>query len=101
MSPDNTLIEHRGVNTDHLPILTELDLETAICELDPFPNFREIDWGKFWNALAKQLDPSWVDALIITQRELDCSCPNLTIAIQKTIGKKVPEVEISLKSKQW
>lgn len=97
----NTLVEHRGINTDHLPILTELDLETDIHDPDPFPNFREVDWEGFRNALVNQLDPSWVNAPIITQGELDCSCLTLTTAIQKAINEQVPDVEILSKSKHW
>ena len=43
----NTLPEHRGINTDHLPILTELNLAMSILEDNPILNFREVDWDEF------------------------------------------------------
>jgi len=42
-----TLPEHRGINTDHLPILMELNLAMSILEDNPIPNFREVDWDEF------------------------------------------------------
>ena len=38
----DTLIDHRGINMDHLPIITELDLAVTIHEMKPFSNFRDV-----------------------------------------------------------
>jgi hypothetical protein len=51
----NTLPEHRGINTDHLPILTELNLAITQTIEEDIPNFRDVDWEEFGNELGKQL----------------------------------------------
>jgi len=52
----NTQPEARGINTDHLPILTELSLEVAVRVPGTVLNFREVNWEKFRSELKKQLD---------------------------------------------
>jgi exonuclease III len=39
----NTRLEFRGIKTDHLPIVTELDLEILVTEQSSVCNFREVD----------------------------------------------------------
>jgi len=39
----NTVTLQRGINTNHLPILTKLDLATPIAEESAIHNFRDID----------------------------------------------------------
>jgi len=51
----NMLPEQRGINTDHLSILTELRLEVAIIEVKAIPNFRSINWDDFRDELWKQI----------------------------------------------
>jgi len=48
----NALTEHRGINTDHIPILMELNLGIAINEIKPILNFRDVDWDEFCKMLA-------------------------------------------------
>lgn len=95
-----TLIDHRGINTDHVPVLTELNLGLVTNEVRPLPNFRDVDWDEFRKALAINLglEP---EGQIINQRQLDVRCTNLTEAIQSAIRKQVPVTEITSKSKRW
>lgn len=97
----DALTHHRGVNTDHLPILTELDLSISTCDIEPPPNFRGVEWEEFRKTLAEQLDPAWTDELIHSQEQLDQNCSSLMLAIQRTIEKQVPVAEITPKSKRW
>jgi hypothetical protein len=52
----NTVPEQRGINMDHLPILTELRLEVAIAEAKAITNFCNMNWDDFRDELQKQLD---------------------------------------------
>jgi len=97
----NTLPNHRGINIDHLPILTELNLAVNILEVDPIPNFREVDWDKFCKVLSVHLEVTDQSLAITCQRQLDKRCAKLTEAIQATIWDRVPIMEITLKSKHW
>jgi hypothetical protein len=96
-----TCPETRGINTDHLPIVTELDLEAAITKDDAMHNFREANWEKFRATLSGRLRSLQPPGPIDSQEELDNECGNLTSAIQETIAWEVPITEITPKSKRW
>jgi ribonuclease HI/exonuclease III len=104
---ENTLItcdtqpDQWGINTDHLPILTALNLRTAVVEADEIPNFCEVDWEEFRKELKAQLAKLPPGAPIVTQDQLDTSCAGLTKAIQTTINSQVPSSTITSKSKRW
>ena len=51
----NTLSDQHGVCMDHLPIVTELDLSTAVTPPMFMPNFREVDWQEFWKTVGIKL----------------------------------------------
>ena len=81
----STLPEQRGINTDHLPILTVLRLEVAITEAKAILNFRSVNWEDFRDELHKQLDKAQVPARISNQMQLDERCEELTEALQEAI----------------
>jgi len=97
----DTLIDHRGINTDHVPVLMELNLEITIHKAKPIPNFRDVDWDEFCTALVKHLGLEQPEDQVISQRQLDVRYSSLTEAIQSTICKQVPTTEITPKSKRW
>jgi hypothetical protein len=97
----DTVLEERGVNTDHLPVLTELRLEVAITEAESMLNFWDVNWEEFRAKLKKQLDKTPTPAHISNQAQLDEHCKELTKALQETIRAEVPTVEIMPKSKRW
>ena len=97
----NALTDHRGINTDHIPIVTKLNMRVAISEAKPIPNFRDIDWKEFRKALANLLGPDQPEEQITSQRQLDERCSSLTEAIQSAIREQVPVRKITPKSKYW
>src|SRR5712675_1245637 len=97
----DTLADHMGINTDHLPILTELNLAANSTATDPTPNFRNVDWEEFRETLAEYLSALQPAVKITEQRHLDRSCASLTEAIQYTIRDRVPKTTITTKSKRW
>ena len=98
----DTLPEERGISTDHIPILTEINLAIAqTVAAESAPNFREVNWEEFGKELSKQLAKLPPPESITGQRQLDKSCADLTRAIQATIDYKVPVTEITPKSKRW
>jgi len=97
----NALTEHRGINTDHVLILMELDMGLVTNDVKPIPNFREVDWDEFRKVLARHLGPVQAEEQIISQRQLDARCGILTEAIQSMIQEQVLVIEITPKSKQW
>ena len=97
----DTQRNRRGINTDHLPILTELNLNASMRAADPIPNFREVDWVAFSEALERHLKELQPAAHITTQVQLDQCCDELTKVIQHTISVHVPSSDPSPKSKRW
>ena len=97
----NTRADLRGINTDHLPILMELNLDIGTNEAEPHLNFRDIDWDDFAKELGKRLSALEPVTQIITQRHLDHCCNDLTKAIQGTIEEMVPSTDPTPKSKRW
>ncbi len=71
------LPEQRGINTDHLPILTELRLEVDITEVKDIPNFQYVNWEDFRDELQKQLDKARKPACISNQAQLNKHCEEL------------------------
>ena len=93
--------DYRGINTDHLPILTEINLQASLTEDTASPNFRDVDWGEFGSDLERRLNALQPPTKITTQRFLDRCCEELTKAIQETINAQVPKTKIMPKSKRW
>lgn len=97
----NTQPDQRGVNTDHLPILMELNLKADIVPEEEIPNFCQVDWDEFHKELSSQLANLPLPTLIDNQRQLDNTCNSLTKAIQHTITSQFLVLIISPKSKGW
>ena len=77
----DTLPEERGVNTDHLPVLTELRLEVTITIAEPILNFQDVNWEEFRAELRKQLDKTPNPTHISNQAQLDTQCEKLMKAL--------------------
>jgi hypothetical protein len=90
-----------GINTDHLPILTTLDLDLARAPSNPLKNFRNVDWEEFDKALSEKLNELGPPSRIHTPGELEAACSKLTEAIQDTINNKVPTSSVRIKVKKW
>jgi Endonuclease-reverse transcriptase len=97
----DTLPDLRGICTNHLPILTKLDLTAQAIPPKTTHNFRKIDWDQFCKALERNLASLNLPTDINTQAQLDASCTELTNTIQETINTDVPTTMICAKSKRW
>jgi hypothetical protein len=86
-----------GINTDHLPILTTLDLTLERATPSSLKNFRDVDWEEFQKKLSAELESLPAPSRIKTQGELNEACRLLTGAIQKTIGTEVPTSRLGIK----
>jgi len=51
----NTAPEKQGPKTDHLPILTILEMSTTASDESPSWNYRSVDWEKFHSSLKDSL----------------------------------------------
>jgi hypothetical protein len=89
------------VKTDHIPILTKLDLTVTRTPTKSTENFRNIDWDKFRVALGAHLTQLGLPATINCQQKLDKECEKLTKALKEAIREQVPTSEIGPRSKHW
>ena len=97
----DTIPEERGVNTDHVPIVTVLDMKLTKAPSQIARNFRDVDWTKFRTTLEGELAKQGVPKNIKTLRELNHTCEKLTQALQDTINDEVPCTDINARSKRW
>ena len=95
------LADELTLNTDHLPIITKLDLTLAKAPSKSLANFRNVDWEKFRKTLEGQLRTLGLPRTIRNQGELDIECSRLTNALQNTIQSVVPTTELCPKSRRW
>ena len=97
----DTLPDTPGINMDHLPILTTLDLTLARAPTSHPKNFRDVDWEEFKKRLETKLELLDPPTRILTQGELDKACRELTEAIQDVIKSEVPVSEPGIRAKRW
>ncbi|KAH9953859.1 hypothetical protein BC827DRAFT_1105145, partial [Russula dissimulans] len=97
----NMLPDQAGINTDHLPIRTVLNLTVNTTSENCTPNFREVDWAEFRDMLVSNLSTMQTPQKISNQRQIDQCCTDLMAAIQDTICARVPVTNITTKSKHW
>lgn len=97
----NMLPSERGVNTDHVPLVTVIDVELTKAPTQHASNFREVDWVKFYKKLEGKLDKLPNPSRISSLEQLGQVCNELTKQIQDTIATEVPTTEISTRSKRW
>ena len=97
----DTLTNSPGINTDHLPIITTIDLSLARAPSNPPRNFRDVDWEEFQKALSTRLEKIGAPTRIHTSVELDTACQKLTEAIQETIDGEVPRIDPKIRAKRW
>ena len=97
----NALRGSPGIRTDHIPILTTLNLNIKHAPTKIVKNYREVDWEEFRTELRAKLSHLEQPAPIRDQLSLDTECRNLTTALQETMSTQVPTTEICPKSKRW
>jgi exonuclease III len=95
----NTLPDRRGIRTDHLPILTKLNLKASMEPITIKHNFREVDWEKFRESLERKLTRLSHPSPIFTQAQLDMACADITTVLQDTIQSEVPTTTLCAKTK--
>ena len=96
-----TITNDLSPNTDHLPIVTNLDLIIARAPAKQISNFKNVDWATFRVTLEEQLQEFGLPRAIRNQGELDIECERLTKALQNTIQREVPVSDLGPMSRRW
>jgi hypothetical protein len=91
----------RGPGTDHMPILTVLDLPLERKVSPPSYNFRMADWKVFNEELAARLVDIPLPAILTTEVDFQNAVDNLTSTLQDVICTTIPMLKPCPYSKCW
>src|ERR1700690_2653779 len=91
----------RGPGTDHMPILTILDLPLERKVSPPSHNFRMTDWKAFNEELAACLVDIPLPTALTTEIDFQDVVNNLTSTLQDVIRTTVPMTKPCPHSKRW
>ena len=91
----------RGPGTDHVPILTIIDLPLERKLQPPFPDFRQVDWPTFNKELTTRLVDIPLPALLTHDDAFQKAVDDLTATLQEVIRTKVPMSKPCPHSKRW
>jgi hypothetical protein len=94
-------LNERGLNTDHVPIVTKIDATLGRIRTLITNNFRNIDWEEFCKVLEEQAAEFGIPRRLKSQTEVDRECNRLTKALQDTIMQVVPNSVVFPYSKHW
>ncbi|KIJ19214.1 hypothetical protein PAXINDRAFT_109764 [Paxillus involutus ATCC 200175] len=90
-----------GPKTDHVPILSILELEIPHAQSESNCNFRNTDWVEFNKSLSLRLNSLGPPCTIVTQASFQEAASRLTRVIQEMIEEVVPLSRSSPHSKRW
>ena len=99
-----TAPELRPPNTDHYPIITELEVDVPRVRPRTFRNFRKVDWPRFRTTLAEHLEEIPLPeghCTIPSIQVFDATLARLMEALRSTIDKEVPETRPPPYAKRW
>ena len=91
----------QGLNTDHFPIISNINIDVDLTPKKEISNFRDVDWGEFRKVLERKISTWGVPNFIKSQEMLDSECDKLTTALQETIDETVPSVILGPQAKRW
>ena len=91
----------RGPGTDHVPILTTLELSIDRVESVPSYNFWAVEWDKFRTELGIRLGALSEPVQLHSEGEYESAVSGLTRVLQETIQAVVPQSRPSPYSKRW
>ncbi|KAI6037448.1 hypothetical protein PISMIDRAFT_79832, partial [Pisolithus microcarpus 441] len=96
-----TCPQERGPNTDHVPILTQIDLTVATSNSQTNLNYREVDWTKFRRKLKAKLELLGPPRVLANEEEFQASARGINRALQCTMESEVPRTCLHPHQKRW
>ena len=92
--------DQRGPKTDHVPILTRIDLDVPLAPDADFRNYREVDWESFNSYLSTLLSRLPLTP-IETEAQFQEAARGLDLALRETVENCVPKTKPSPHSRRW
>lgn len=98
----NMALDKHGPRTDHVLILTTLDMSLQVSADNPSWNYRSIDWDEFNSALSKVLTSlAGPPRTLETVEEFQQAARNLDSALHQTVESSVPKTCPHPHTKRW
>jgi len=97
----DTAPRRRPPCTDHVPILSTLDLDIPRTTTTTTYNFRDVDWKEFRDRLNTHLADIPEPMPITSEAQFQAAAAKLITAIQRTIEDKTPRTKPSPHAKRW
>ena len=97
----NTDPQQRPQKTDHMPIISRLEIETRRTNFEAKRNFKLTDWEKFRKTMEAKLRKLPEPEEIKTEEQFRTTLEKLDTRIKETIEKHVPWSKPSPYSKRW
>ena len=97
----NTNPEGRGPNTDHVPIITVLDMSTLESSNTPSWNYRAVDWQQFNATLNKELQKIDPPRVIATKEDFQRVAKQFDETLRRTVELAVPRTRPHPHQKRW
>jgi len=97
----DTAPRRRPPCTDHVPILSSLDLNIPCTTTTTTFNFRDVDWKEFRDRLNTHLADIPEPMPITSEAQFQAAAAKLITAIQQTIEDKTPRTKPSPHAKRW
>jgi hypothetical protein len=91
----------RGPNTDHLPILSTIDIPLPRNQPKQSRNFREVDWRTFNQHLTTRLSEHPQPQRITTEGEFRASLDIINNALKATVEDQIPISKPLPHTKRW
>ena len=91
----------RGPGTDHVPIHTTVDTRILSVTVEPYWNYRMVDWKAFREELAQQLTQIPEPGILCDDTWFQDAVTDLTKVIQATIKATIPISKPALHLRCW
>ena len=92
--------DQREPKTDHVPILTRIDLDIPPAPDTDFKNYKEVNWEAFNSFLSNLLSHTPLTP-IATKAQFQEAARNLDQALKETVENCVPKTRPSPHSRRW
>jgi ribonuclease HI len=97
----DTFPQWRPQNTDHMPIISVLEIEPERVDYVGKHNFKLTDWEEFRESLEENLEGLGVTDEITSEEQFYARVTHVDMAIKSTIQKHIPLTRLSPYTKRW
>jgi len=91
----------RGPKTDHIQVLTELNLEVPVAPETNIQNYRAVNWKEFEEHLNKALAQLPPPGPLVTEEDFQRTARSIDLALRDTVEEHVPKSKPCPHTRRW